>query len=277
MPTSRPVPQQRRERILVTVRTYPTPSQKDIEVSCTAGVTSGGKLIRLFPIPYRFMDGAKRFHKYQEIEGLIWKSSDARPESHKIAPDSIQVLGPPLGARNRWAARWERIKGTQVCCMCCLQNQQAVMGTSSSTLGFLIPEAIEGLVLEPTPSEWSPREVAKLSQASLWQPEQIKMLEKLPYRFKYRYRCPHSQCPTHLQSCTDWEIGESFRKWRRQYGPDWESQFRQTYEHRMIEERETGFFVGTVHRHPTSWLIVGLWYPPKGPRQATLSLESLPG
>jgi hypothetical protein len=30
--------------------------------------------------------------------------------------------------------------------------------------------------------------------------------------------------------CTDWEIGESFRRWRREYGQKWESKFREKYE-----------------------------------------------
>jgi hypothetical protein len=31
----------------------------------------------------------------------------------------------------------------------------------------------------------------------------------------------------------------------------------------MIKKNDTHFFVGTVHQHPGSWIIVGLFYPPK--------------
>jgi hypothetical protein len=31
----------------------------------------------------------------------------------------------------------------------------------------------------------------------------------------------------------------------------------------MIEKKDTHFFVGTIHQHPASWIIVGLFYPPK--------------
>jgi hypothetical protein len=30
----------------------------------------------------------------------------------------------------------------------------------------------------------------------------------------------------------------------------------------MIEKYDTHFYVGTVHRHPHIWIIVGLFYPP---------------
>jgi len=49
------------KKVLITVRTYPTPARKGVEVSCTAGITDDGKWIRLFPIPYRFLDWDKRF------------------------------------------------------------------------------------------------------------------------------------------------------------------------------------------------------------------------
>jgi len=31
----------------------------------------------------------------------------------------------------------------------------------------------------------------------------------------------------------------------------------------MIDRFETHFFVGTIHRYPASWIIVGLFYPPR--------------
>jgi hypothetical protein len=63
--------------------------------------------------------------------------------------------------------------------------------------------------------------------------------------------------------CTDWEMGQSYRDWRRKYGDRWEAMFRQRYEREMIEKNDTHFFVGNIHQHPDNWLIVGLFYPPK--------------
>jgi hypothetical protein len=31
----------------------------------------------------------------------------------------------------------------------------------------------------------------------------------------------------------------------------------------MITKLDTHFYVGTVHKHPTEWIIVGLFYPPR--------------
>ena len=89
------------------------------------------------------------------------------------------------------------------------------------------------------------------------------LLEKVPYNFYYSFRCSHASCNSHRLSCTDWELEESYRKWRRNYGGNWEAKFRETYEARMIFGADTHFYVGTVRHHPNSWIIVGLFYPPK--------------
>jgi len=31
----------------------------------------------------------------------------------------------------------------------------------------------------------------------------------------------------------------------------------------MIEKNDSHFFVGTIHQDPGSWIIVGLFYPPR--------------
>jgi hypothetical protein len=87
------MPSWSRKKVLITVRTYPVPAQKNIEVSCTAGITSEGEWIRLFPVPYRFMEYDKRFVKYQWIEVDVLKApQDSRPESHKWpAPGSVDT------------------------------------------------------------------------------------------------------------------------------------------------------------------------------------------
>ena len=149
MPTSRPVPQQHWERILITARTYPAPSTKDIEVSCTAGITSDGEWIRLFPVPYRFLESDKRFAKYQEIECLIHKAkTDSRPESHRVNVESIKILSERLSTADRWAERRRRVEPLEAHCMCCVQKRQQQYG--SPTLGFIKPAEIIKLSIEPT-------------------------------------------------------------------------------------------------------------------------------
>jgi hypothetical protein len=50
---------------------------------------------------------------------------------------------------------------------------------------------------------------------------------------------------------------------RDEYEGEWETAFRHKYERQMIDILDTHFYVGTVHRYPKEWIIVGLFYPPK--------------
>jgi hypothetical protein len=89
----------------------------------------------------------------------------------------------------------------------------------------------------------------------------------VPYSFRYKFRCDHEECRSHTMICTDWEMGESWRKWSSEYGDGWEVKFRQKYETEMISKLDTYFYAGTVHKYK-NWIIVGLFYPTKAQDRA---------
>ena len=65
--------------------------------------------------------------------------------------------------------------------------------------------------------------------------------------------------------CEDWELLESYRSWGQRYGDEdtlWEKLHEKFFE-KMLAEKELYFYVGTFSQYPT-WLIIGLYYPPKG-------------
>ena len=53
----------RKARILILCKTYPSPSAAHTETSCIAGVEDNGKPIRLFPVPFRLIEGDAQFKK----------------------------------------------------------------------------------------------------------------------------------------------------------------------------------------------------------------------
>jgi len=108
-----------------------------------------------------------------------------------------------------------------------------------------------------------------LRQGHLFEQRPTTELEKVPYHFQYEFECDEAACKGHTIICTDWEMGQSWRKWSKENGDQWEAAFREKYEKQMIEKFDTHFYVGTMHGHPKTWIIVGLFYPP---RSATESL-----
>jgi len=249
------------KKALIVVRTYPTPARKGVEVSCTAGVTDDGKWLRLFPVPYRLLEEDKRFKKYQWIEVEAEKAGDPRPESHKIRPQSIRIVGEILSTERAWRDRKEILEPLGGHCLCCLKRQRDNYG--SPTLGFIKPRQVKRLILKRQSGRWTDAQMAALRQGNLFEEAPAEELEKIPFSFLYEFACDHSECKGHKLSCTDWEMGESWRKWKVEYGKNWEAAFREKFEKQMIEEKDLHFFVGTVNAHPAEWIIVGLFYPPK--------------
>ncbi len=250
-----------KKKVLITVRTYPTPSKTVVEASCTAGI-SDGKWIRLFPVPYRLLDDDSRFRKYQYIEvNTIKSQSDPRVESYKIDPDTINILTEPINTKDNWQIRKSLILPLISPSLCSLYAERDIKG--EPTLSIIKPLKITALKIQKARTPWTEAQKASLSQSTFMGNVPDIPLAEIPFDFYYQFKCNDPNCPSHKLSCTDWEIGESYLRWRKQYGDDWEKKFRERYEDDMINKNDTHFFVGTVHGHPSEWIIIGLFYPPK--------------
>lgn len=270
------MPPRQRVKALILVRTYPTPARNGVEVSCTAAVTEDGKWLRLFPVPYRFLDPDQRFRKYQWIEVDVRKATDTRPESYRIDDrNSIVIASPVIPPDHNWKQRKEKVFPLKAHCLCCLKKERNAIGYP--TLGIFKPKVIEKLIITPTDPHWTQAQLDILRQNKMFDeggPSQE--LEKVPFDFSYKFRCDEDTCKGHELKCTDWEMGESWRRWSREYGNDWEAKFRQRYEHEMINVKDTHLYVGTVHRHPHIWINVGLFYPMKEKEKPMPLFDTMP-
>lgn len=260
-------------KVLITVRTYPTPAYKGVEVSCTAGVTDAGAWIRLFPVPFRYLARDRRFRKYQWIELRTRKASDPRPESYHPDIDSIEVLTEPLPTAASWQARKNAVFPLKAESLCWLQAERDAH--KAPTLGLVKPREIQRLIIEPDRPDWTTEELARLRRKTMFDAAPLKELERIPHKFKYQFLCDDPACRGHEMMCSDWEMAQSYRAWSQQYPREWEAKFRQRYEHEMIHKYDTHFYVGTIHGHPASWIIVGLFYPPSEPPQRPQQLALL--
>ena len=235
------MPDWTKQRVLITVRTYPTPSAKSVEASCTAGVTADGQWIRLFPISYRLMAEERQFKKWQWIEVETLKAStDSRPESFKVNEDSI-VVGNSVDTKDGWRQRRALMESLRRPSMCRIQRQLNENG--SPTLGFFRPFQITRLRIDPAERpEWTADERASLTQrGDLFRKAPEQLLEKIPLEFRYEFRCRDIDCNGHAMLCTDWEMVQAYRSWRTEYGDKWEEQFRQRFETEMVQKKTRTF------------------------------------
>jgi hypothetical protein len=258
-------------RIPILCKTYPSPSVKHTETSCVAGVDETGKLIRLFPVPFRLITDEQQFRKWQWIKARVRKASeDHRVESHRVSVDTIETQGEPLPTTHGWTARKEALQEVEV-----FQDFGALEQARQErgvTLGLLRPSRLKELHITPCAStEWTADEVAKLMQAqnqgnlfdadSLAEQKSLKLLKKLPFDFHYDYECEiNGETRSYKHKVVDWEAGALY--WNVHRRSDWQAAFRQKWL-TEFSERDVVFLMGTIHRFPGQWLIVSVLYLPK--------------
>ncbi|MFQ1003071.1 hypothetical protein, partial [Modestobacter sp. SSW1-42] len=91
-------------KVLVTVKAAPQPSATYGDTVCVAGVELRGddpvRLVRLYPVPFRYLEGDQQFGKYQVIDVA------ARPSTRDPRPESLMALAEcPQGCSSKVPTR----------------------------------------------------------------------------------------------------------------------------------------------------------------------------
>jgi hypothetical protein len=249
------------EEILIIAKTIPLPSKEYQELVCTVGITKGGKLIRLYPIPYRFLEYPRQYKKYQWVSVDIEKNSkDYRIDSYRPLTETIKPIGLPLPA-GKWT---ERKHFVLPLVSPNLETIQDDYDKKSISLAIFKPKTIE-LKIEKDDDEWSAGKKKVLSQKVLFGP-QPKKLDKLPFKFSYNFTCDNEDCKGHSLKIIDWEISELYRnlKDRYQYSMDVIlDKMKQKWQDEMWRtDKDSYLIVGTTYPYP-SFVVLGVFWPPK--------------
>src|SRR5665213_640522 len=85
-----------KERVLITVKTYPTLSRKYGETVCTAGVREDGSWVGIYPVPFRRLDETEQYRKFDWVECRLIRNQK-RPSPRNVS------CGRPQGTRARRA------------------------------------------------------------------------------------------------------------------------------------------------------------------------------
>lgn len=252
-----------RKRILITVKAYPEPSKKYKESVCAAGITESGEFIRLYPIPMEiFRDPVRRFSKYDWIEVECRNASGeeklGRKESYKVRYKTIKVVDKSLSTDPiDWVERNKIILPLQTDS---IESLPDLFERDRTSLALVKPKGILDFykTRELTEEE---KDRSKHIQTTIDGRGHIP-LQKIPHVFKYKFNCFGKGCKTHDITCEDWELFEAYRKWP--YSPEellWEK-IRERFFYYFVQKRDLYFYMGTYSLYP-SWLIIGLYYPPK--------------
>lgn len=260
----------RTEKILILAKTYPSPSAKYVETSCVAGISQGGSMRRLYPVPFRMIEENLQFKKWQWIDVRVEKAAkDHRPESHRLYVDTISC-GEVIDTRKEWASRWEWLD--KIPTFDSFDAIEAGRHNDRLSIALLCPKRILGLEISKSRNQdWTEEEKEKLMreqmQGDLFSEteakRQVNELRKVPFDFYYRYVCdtPEGE-KEYRHKIVDWEAGALFWKCRHSHGENWEIPFRAKLE-KELGGKNLMFLMGNQHRFQDQWLIISLVYPPK--------------
>jgi hypothetical protein len=263
---------------LITVKAYPNPSKKYTETVCVAGIrldVEPYEWVRLYPVPFRLLPKEFQFRKYDVVRLRAFKArADSRPESYSPIHETLKVVDHISRGLN-WGERMPILKSVEIASMCELKQLQAYNGTS---LGFFKPAEILDFTIIPTSADWDDGQMGALGQGNLFG-EVKSMLEKIPYDFRYVYRCDHPDCKEpHRMLMIDWELAQLYRKTSYMTS---ESKRLQAVRTRWLDEicsakKDTYFYAGNLAGYHGSFVLLGAAYPKKvrvrepTPQMATL-------
>lgn len=260
-----------RERVLVTVKTYPTLSKRYGETVCTAGVRPDGTWVRIYPVPFRRLNAEEQYKKFDWIDCRLERNTrDPRPETFRARDFKELVRVDHMGTEDAWRDRRQLLLRTARV----FTNLDALIaeakGDPRTSLAVFRPTRMIDFVWESEEREWDAtrlREVReRASQRELFEDdawrETFDVIPKLPYSFSYRFEDDRGRI-SELQ-VLDWETGALFWNCVRRGNGDEKAALAKVREKYIdaFTKSDLHLFLGTTEQYhfvaPNPFVIVGV-------------------
>jgi hypothetical protein len=259
-----------KERILITVKTYPTLSRKYGETVCTAGVREDGSWVRLYPVPFRRLNEEQQYKKYDWIECQVQRrTADPRPESFRPLNTEELKAVKHMDTSNNWRERRRLLLKTA---RVYTQLDDLIQGAKANRISLAVfkPARIIDLTYEEEEPNWDPDKLKQMrdqySQLELFEDnawrETFKVIPKLPYSFSYKFEDAAGR--TSELQILDWEIGALYWNCLKSCNGNEKSALRKV-RLKYFEEflgKDLHFFLGTTQQFhfvaPNPWVIIGV-------------------
>ncbi|WP_038164604.1 hypothetical protein [Verrucomicrobium sp. BvORR106] len=260
-----------RERILITVKTYPTLSRKYGETVCTAGVREDGSWVRLYPVPFRRLHEEEQYKKYDWVEcDVVRSKKDPRPETHHPVDMKQMVTAGHVGTSDNWHTR-RKLLLQQAKVYTRLQTLIDGAKSNQISLAIFKPTKVRAFIWEEEEErQWNPTKIAEMrarvDQGDLFSEEawreSFSLVPKLPYSFSYRFEDEAGKA-SELQ-VLDWEAGALYWNCLRRCHNNEKQALEKVREKYFgdFTRKDLHFFLGTTQeyhfRAPNPWVIIGV-------------------
>ncbi|MEP6647530.1 MAG: hypothetical protein ABJC12_10625 [Saprospiraceae bacterium] len=259
-------------RVLITVKTYPSLSNKYDELVCTAGFREDGSWIRIYPVQFRKKVYSEQYKKYDWVElDLVRNDKDPRPESYRpfSHESEIKVLH-HLGTSRNWEER------KQICLGKIYTNLTKLIAEAKdkdicTSLAVFKPTKVLDFIAQPVERDWDQAKLENLKQSNLFETSltgKIEVVQKLPYKFSYVFHDDEGKKSTLM--IEDWETGQLYwNELKRFEGDETKAlaSVRKKYFDEFVGTKDLHFYLGTTREFhfmaPNPFIIIGAFYPKK--------------
>lgn len=255
-----------KEKILITVKTYPTISKKYDELVCTAGFREDGSWIRLYPIQFRKKAYDEQYKKWQWIEiDIVKNTSDPRPESYRpVSHDTeIKIVGHIRSDGDSWHER-RKIALKKVYTNKTKLIAEAKDKNITTSLAVFKPTKITGFKIEEVEREWDAAKLQKMKQGNLFEAN-FEVVRKLPYKFSYYFLDDEGKSSKLM--IEDWEIGQLYWNSLKRKGSEKLAcaDVKKKYFNDFAKTKDLYLFLGTLSKHHFTarnpFVIIGTFHP----------------
>ena len=260
------------EKILITVKTYPTISGKYDELVCTAGFREDGSWIRIYPVQFRKKPYKEQYKKWQWVEiDVVNNTSDPRPESFRPVNHNvpIKVVGEIKADGSSWNER-RKIALRNVYTNKSKLIAEAKDKDIATSLAVFKPSQIKAFKIKSVEREWDDGKINKLKQMNLFdtanKDSSFSVVKKLPYKFSYMFLDDEGISSTLM--IEDWEIGQLYWNSLKRKEGDEElacQDVKKKYFDNFAKTKDLYLFLGTTKQYhfkaPNPFVIIGTFHP----------------
>jgi len=253
MPTDPSALEWHDEKVLIIGRASPEPSKKHIETVCTGGITESGKILRLYPIPLRYLDPGSRYRLWTWATFEVQRSaSDKRKESYRVREDSIKVLA-------QLEDKSEQFFFLQKAIFPHREALEELYYKDWTSVGVIEIELLN-LYAKPRTKTWE-KDKPYTRQQLMY--TERKSLDQLPFEMHIKFRCKNNpSCKSHDSSLIGWQYMEAFRNFTRKYGsPENAFEVMKHKIHSLFSDKTKNAYalLGTHSRYPV-WIVAELYF-----------------
>ena len=260
-----------KERILITVKTYPTLSRSYGETVCTAGIREDGSWVRLYPVPFRRLDEKQQYKKYDWVECQLQRNQkDPRPESFRPLDPAELIPVDHMDTANEWRER-RRLILNKARVYTRLEELISEAKNNQLSLAVFKPARILDFIWEEEDREWNADKLQHMREShkqmdmfedNTWH-ETFRIIPKLPYSFSYHFQDADNR--KSKMQILDWEVGALFWNCLKASNGD-EALALEKVRVKYLDEfltKDLHFFLGTTQQFhfvaPNPWVVIGVF------------------